>query len=59
MSVNRVEVGWDYADLLDRILDHGIVMDNAGRIRLPDKQLTTSDDQVIVRSADTYLDKAA
>lgn len=59
MSVNRVELGWDYADLLDRILDKGIVMDNAGRIRLPDKELTTSDDQVIVRSADTYLDKAA
>ncbi len=59
MAVYHVANGWDYADLIDRVLDKGIVLDGAGRVQLMGEELARSEDHVVVRSTDTYLGRAA
>lgn len=59
MSVERIVAGWDYTDLLDRIMDKGIVFDAAGRVQLLGRGLADIDEHVVVRSLDTYFKKVA
>ncbi len=61
MSVDRIVTGWEYVDLLDRIMDKGIVLDGAGKVHLLGHELAHSNDHVVVRSTQTFrqYDKAA
>lgn len=59
MSVDRIVAGWDYTDLIDRIMDKGIVLDAAGRVQLLGQKLAETDEHVVVRSLDTYFKKVA
>jgi hypothetical protein len=59
VSVDRIVAGWDYTDLIERIMDKGIVLDAAGRVQLLGHRLADTDEHVVVGSLDTYLKKVA
>jgi hypothetical protein len=55
MSVERVSGGASLIDVLDRVLDKGIVIDAWVRISLVGIDLITVEARVVVASIDTYL----
>ena len=55
MSVERAAGGASLIDVLDRILDKGIVIDAWVRISLVGIDLITVEARVVVASIDTYL----
>ena len=55
MAVERVSGGSSRIDVLDRVLDKGIVIDAWVRISLVGIDLITVDARVVVASIDTYL----
>jgi hypothetical protein len=55
MAVERAPGGSSLIDVLDRILDKGIVIDAWARISLVGIDLTTVEARVVVTSIDTYL----
>jgi len=46
-------------DILERILDKGIVMDAWSRVSLAGLELVTIESRVVVASIQTYLERAA
>jgi hypothetical protein len=55
MAVERVSGGSSLIDVLDRILDKGIVIDAWVRISLVGIDLITVEARIVVASIDTYL----
>jgi hypothetical protein len=55
MAVDRVPGGTSLIDVLDRVLDKGIVVDAWVRISLVGIDLITVEARVVVASIDTYL----
>ena len=55
MSVERYSGGTSLIDVLDRVLDKGIVIDAWVRISLVGIDLLTVEARVVVASIDTYL----
>jgi gas vesicle structural protein len=55
MAVERVSGGASLIDVLDRVLDKGIVIDAWVRISLVGIDLVTVEARVVVASIDTYL----
>lgn len=55
MAVERVSGGSSLIDVLDRILDKGIVIDAWVRVSLVGIDLITVEARVVVASIDTYL----
>jgi hypothetical protein len=55
MAVDRAPGGTSLIDVLDRILDKGIVIDAWVRISLVGIDLITVEARVVVASIDTYL----
>jgi gas vesicle structural protein len=55
MAVERISGGSSLIDVLDRILDKGIVIDAWVRISLVGIDLITVEARVVVASIDTYL----
>jgi len=55
MAVERVSGGSSLIDVLDRVLDKGIVIDACVRISLVGIDLITVEARVVVASIDTYL----
>ena len=55
MAVERVSGGSSLIDVLDRVLDKGIVIDAWVRISLVGLDLITVEARVVVASIDTYL----
>jgi gas vesicle structural protein len=55
MAVERVSGGSSLIDVLDRVLDKGIVIDAWVRISLVGIDLLTVEARVVVASIDTYL----
>src|SRR5512140_3256473 len=58
MAVERVSGGSSLIDVLDRVLDKGIVIDAWVRISLVGIDLITVEARVVVASIDTYLQYA-
>jgi hypothetical protein len=58
MMVRRATPGTEIVDVLDRILDKGIVIDAWMRIFLVGLDLITVEARVVVASIDTYLKHA-
>jgi gas vesicle structural protein len=54
-AVERAPGGTSLIDVLDRVLDKGIVMDAWVRVSLVGIDLITVDSRVVVTSIDTYL----
>jgi gas vesicle structural protein len=55
MAVERAAGGTSLIDVLDRVLDKGIVIDAWGRVSLVGIDLITVEARVVVASIDTYL----
>jgi hypothetical protein len=55
MSVERAPGGTSLIDVLDRVLDKGIVIDAWARVSLVGIDLITLEARVVVASIDTYL----
>jgi gas vesicle structural protein len=55
MSVERAPGGTSLIDVLDRVLDKGIVIDAWVRISLVGIDLITVEARIVVASIDTYL----
>jgi len=55
MAVERISGGSSLIDVLDRILDKGIVIDAWVRISLVGIDLITVEARIVVASIDTYL----
>lgn len=55
MAVERISGGSSLIDVLDRVLDKGIVIDALVRISLVGIDLITVEARVVVASIDTYL----
>jgi hypothetical protein len=55
MAVERISGGSSLIDVLDRVLDKGIVIDAWVRISLVGIDLITVEARVVVASIDTYL----
>src|ERR1700682_1098540 len=55
MPVERAASGTSLIDVLDRVLDKGIVIDAWVRVSLVGIDLTTVEPQIVVASIDTYL----
>jgi len=58
MAVERISGGSSLIDVLDRVLDKGIVIDAWVRISLVGIDLITVEARVVVASIDTYLNYA-
>jgi gas vesicle structural protein len=58
MAVERVSGGSSLIDVLDRVLDKGIVIDAWVRISLVGIDLITVEARVVVASIDTYLNSS-
>lgn len=58
MAVERVSGGSSLIDVLDRVLDKGIVIDAWVRMSLVGIDLITVEERVVVASIDTYLKHA-
>ena len=55
MSLQRASTGGSLIDVLDRVLDKGIVIDAWMRVSLVGIDLITVEARVVVASIDTYL----
>ena len=55
MAVERTAAGSSLIDVLDRVLDKGIVIDAYVRVSLVGIDLVTVEARVVVASVDTYL----
>ena len=55
MAVERAAAGSSLIDVLDRVLDKGIVIDAYVRVSLVGIELLTIDARVVIASVDTYL----
>ena len=55
MAVERASAGSSLIDVLDRVLDKGIVIDAYVRVSLVGIDLVTVEARVVVASIDTYL----
>lgn len=55
MAVERAPAGTSLIDVLDRVLDKGIVIDAYVRVSLVGIDLVTVEARVVVASVDTYL----
>jgi hypothetical protein len=55
MAVERAPGGTSLIDVLDRVLDRGIVIDASARLSLVGIDLITVEARVVVASIDTYL----
>lgn len=55
MAVERAPAGTSLIDVLDRILDKGIVVDAWVRISLVGIDLSTVETRIVIVSIDTYL----
>jgi len=55
MAVERTSAGSSLIDVLDRVLDKGIVIDAYVRVSLVGIDLVTVEARVVVASVDTYL----
>src|SRR5580765_5590908 len=58
MSIDRVSPGTSVIDVLDHVLDKGIVIDAWVRVSLVGIDLITVEARVIVASIDTYVSRA-
>jgi len=58
MSLQRASTGGSLIDVLDRVLDKGIVIDAWVRVSLVGIDLMTIEARVVVASIETYLQKA-
>src|SRR6185436_11177190 len=58
MSIDRVSPGTSVIDVLDHVLDKGIVIDAWVRVSLVGIDLITVEARVIVASIDTYVARA-
>ena len=58
MSIDRVSPGTSVIDVLDHVLDKGIVIDAWVRVSLVGIDLITVEARVIVASIDTYISRA-
>jgi hypothetical protein len=59
VAVERQQGGTSFIDVLDRVLDKGIVVDAWARVSLVGIDLITVDERVVVASIDTYLKYSA
>jgi hypothetical protein len=57
-SDSPADTGRSYVDVIQRILDKGIVIDSRGRIALASIDLFTVESRVVVASIETYLKRA-
>jgi gas vesicle structural protein len=55
MAVERAPSGSSLIDVLDRVLDKGIVIDAWVRVSLVGIDLVTVEERIVVASIDTYL----
>jgi gas vesicle structural protein len=55
MAVERAPAGASLIDVLDRVLDKGIVIDAYVRVSLVGIDLVTVEARIVVASVDTYL----
>jgi hypothetical protein len=55
MAVERAAAGSSLIDVLDRVLDKGIVIDAYVRVSLVGIDLVTVEARIVVASVDTYL----
>ena len=55
MAVERASAGTSLIDVLDRVLDKGIVIDAYVRVSLVGIDLVTVEARIVVASVDTYL----
>ncbi len=55
MAVERTAAGSSLIDVLDRVLDKGIVIDAYVRVSLVGIDLVTVEARIVVASVDTYL----
>ncbi len=55
MGLQRKSAGTELIDLLDRVLDKGIVVDASSRLRLAAPNLFTHNRHMVVASIETYL----
>jgi gas vesicle structural protein len=55
MAVERAPAGTSLIDVLDRVLDKGIVIDAYVRVSLVGIDLVTVDARIVVAAIDTYL----
>ena len=55
MAVERQQGGTSLIDVLDRVLDKGIVIDAWVRVSLVGIDLVTVEERVVVAASDTYL----
>src|SRR5919108_2432637 len=58
MAVERTPGGASLIDVLDRVLDKGIVIDSGERYALGGIELMTVKGHAVVASIDTYLERA-
>jgi gas vesicle structural protein len=58
MAIERVSGGSSLIDVLDRVLDKGIVIDAWARISLAGIDLISERSRVVVASSETYLKHA-
>jgi hypothetical protein len=59
MSVMMTQGGSNLADILDRVLDKGIVIEAWARISFADLEVLTVEARIMASSVDTYLQYAA
>ena len=59
MAVERSPAGGSLIDVLDRILDKGIVIDAYVRVSLVGIDLVSVEARIVVASVDTYLTRLA
>jgi hypothetical protein len=57
-SDSSADAGHPYVDVIQRILDKGIVIDSWGRISVASIDLFTVESRVVVASIETYLKRA-
>ena len=55
MSVIRKPAGLELIDVLDRVLDKGIVVDASSRLHLSGTNLSRHKQEVIIDSIETYM----
>ena len=58
MAVERAPGGASFIDVLDRVLDKGIVIDAWHRVSLVGLDLVTVKSRIVVASIDTYVERA-
>ena len=59
MTLHRVPLGTSAIDLLDHVLDKGVVLDALVQVSVAGVDLVTIEARVVVASIETYLTRAA